>query len=121
MFRPDAPTGAKVHTVKMPLIAVRFLPLCLAAALGLATTEPAAAQPWTPPPDADRPPMPIITDTPEYCAFLAAKIRAMQRTAPVPSPDVRLLAFEGRRLCEHGQVRAGVMRMRMAWRLLTGG
>ena len=102
----------------------RCLPAALAAAIGIAAgAAPAAAQSWAPPPPAvaDRGPMPVTTDTPEYCVFMLNKVRAMQRAAPMPSPDVRLLIFEGRRMCEHGLVRPGIMRLRMAWRLLAEG
>ena len=62
--------------------------------------------------------MPVISDTPEFCFELARRFTVLQRLAVSPSPDARLLAFEGRQMCEHGLIRPGIMRMRRAIMML---
>jgi hypothetical protein len=61
------------------------------------------------------PPMQITTDTPEYCQKLLSRITDLIRlaTAPVPHQATDLTA-EGRRMCDHGQTRGGIMRLRSA-------
>jgi hypothetical protein len=63
-------------------------------------------------------PMPVITDTPEYCWHLAAEVAEARRTAPTTPPPVRVLAAEGRRMCDNGMVRGGILRLRRALLLL---
>lgn len=63
-------------------------------------------------------PMPVITDTPEYCWRLAREVAAAQQMAPNTPPRVRVLATEGRRMCDAGMVRGGIRRLRSALILL---
>jgi hypothetical protein len=58
----------------------------------------------------DNPPAVIITDTEAYCDHLQQMIgdRALH------VPDARRLFAEGRRMCDHGEVRAGIARLRQA-------
>jgi len=60
----------------------------------------------------------VITHTREYCEELST--RAMQlRLARGEAPaEADLLAAEGDRLCAHGQIRPGIMRLRRAIMLL---
>jgi hypothetical protein len=60
------------------------------------------------------PPAMVLTDTVEYCTHLQHLI--LDR--PVRPPDVTRLLIEGRRMCEHGEVRRGVSRLRSAIWLL---
>jgi hypothetical protein len=69
--------------------------------------------------DSDR--MQVITDTPEYCWHLANEVAAAQRQVREPSPDVRMLAGEGQRMCDHGLIRGGILRLRRALLLLRAG
>jgi hypothetical protein len=69
--------------------------------------------------DTDR--MRVMTDTPEYCWHLANEVAVEQRQAREPSPDVRVLAGEGRRMCDRGLIRGGILRLRRALLLLRAG
>ena len=55
-------------------------------------------------------PMPVWSDTAEYCAQLEHRIGAQ----PARSAEVRKLVSKGHQLCDHGQVRRGVSYMRRA-------
>jgi hypothetical protein len=67
-------------------------------------------------------PMRVTTDTLEYCVQLHDRIEEIERVAPapspVPSPELTSLAAEGQTLCEQGQLRAGILRLRRALMLL---
>jgi len=65
-------------------------------------------------------PMRVMSDTPEYCWHLAGEVAAAQRAVLNPSPDVRVLAHEGRRMCRIGLTRGGILRLRRALLLLRG-
>jgi hypothetical protein len=69
--------------------------------------------------DGDR--MRVMTDTPEYCWHLANEVAVEQREARDPSPDVRVLAGEGRRMCDRGLIKGGILRLRHALLLLRAG
>jgi hypothetical protein len=56
------------------------------------------------------PPAIILTDTEEYCDRLQQMIG--DRAAHVT--EARRLFIEGRRMCDHGEVRAGIARLRQA-------
>ncbi len=60
-------------------------------------------------------PMPITTDTMEYCITLAERMA----DAEMP-PHARLLWRNGRAMCEHGQVRDGLARLRRAMLMIKG-
>ena len=64
-------------------------------------------------------PMEVTTDTPEYCLYLQDRVRTLvvAATAP-PAHEVTDLSTEGRRMCDHGQTRGGIMRLRRALLLL---
>ncbi len=98
------------------MLFVRLVPAWLVAALlVLAVPGVAVAQPWEGP---AHPPMPLLTDTAEYCFYLAGRFVTLQRTVAEPSPDARLLAFEGRRMCEQGLIMPGIKRVRRALMIL---
>ena len=60
---------------------------------------------------ADDPPSFVLTsDTPVYCAQLARQLA--DRHSPLL--DVQRLLAEGREMCENGEVRAGIRRLRRA-------
>lgn len=59
-------------------------------------------------------PMPVLTDTPEYCNQLERRIR----DRPNRPPEVIRLTNEGHQMCDHGEVRAGILRLRRALGLL---
>jgi hypothetical protein len=53
----------------------------------------------------------LISDSPEYCAELAARFAAIAAEAP---EHLRLLAEEGSKLCAEGQMRGGIAKLRRA-------
>jgi hypothetical protein len=60
-------------------------------------------------------PMEITTDTPEYCQKLLSRISELIRIASMPVPhEAANLTIEGRRMCDLGQTRSGIMRLRGA-------
>ena len=59
-------------------------------------------------------PMPVTTDTPEYCTHLEVTVMSH----PNPPPDVKHLLLEGHLLCDHGQVREGIAHLRRALLIL---
>jgi hypothetical protein len=67
-------------------------------------------------------PMEITTDTPEYCKQLLHRVGDMVRLAVGPVPvEVTDLTSEGQRMCDHGQTRGGIMRVRSALMILEKG
>jgi hypothetical protein len=64
-------------------------------------------------------PMEVTTDTAEYCQHLLHRIRSLARVATVPVPhDVADLTSEGKQMCDNGQTRGGIMRLRSALMLM---
>ena len=64
---------------------------------------------------ADEPPsFALTTDTPVYCAQLARQVADRHSL----SLDVQRLLAEGREMCENGEVRGGIRRLRRALVLL---
>jgi hypothetical protein len=60
-------------------------------------------------------PMEITTDTPEYCQKLLRRITELVRLATAPVPhEASDLTTEGEKMCDHGQTRMGIMRLRSA-------
>lgn len=60
-------------------------------------------------------PMVVTTDTPEYCLHLLERVSGLLRLATLPVPrEVGDLTTEGQKMCEHGQTRMGIMRLRSA-------
>jgi hypothetical protein len=67
-------------------------------------------------------PMEITTDTPEYCQKLLNRIGDVVRLAAAPIPrEAHDLTTEGRRMCDHGQTRGGIMRLRSALMIMEKG
>jgi hypothetical protein len=58
----------------------------------------------------ETPPMQVTTDTPDYCASLAAQISLAHSS----SPEVLRLRLEGEKLCNEGYVQGGLHRLRRA-------
>jgi hypothetical protein len=64
---------------------------------------------------ADEPPsFPLTTDTLQYCNQLARQVADHHSV----QPDVQRLLTEGREMCERGQIRGGIRRMRRALLML---
>ena len=60
----------------------------------------------------------MMTDSPEYCAHLASEMVKIRNRRPLTIPYARDLADEGTRLCDKGQYRGGVARLRRALMLM---
>jgi hypothetical protein len=61
------------------------------------------------------PPQPVTSDTPEYCLRLLDRVSEMVRVAGSPPPrEVTFLSSEGQRMCDQGQTRGGILRLRQA-------
>ena len=63
----------------------------------------------------EAPPVVVLTDTVDYCDQLQKNI---QQHAVLP-PEAKRLYTEGRQMCDHGEVRAGINRLRRALRILN--
>jgi len=60
-------------------------------------------------------PVIILTDTLEYCEQLQHRTQQW----PVMSPEVKYLVHEGHQMCDHGEIRLGINRLRRALRILN--
>jgi hypothetical protein len=64
-------------------------------------------------------PMRITTDTPEYCRQLDDRLaRMLSATSMSSTEDVQQLSTDGKRMCNQGEVRGGILRLRQALVLL---
>jgi hypothetical protein len=65
------------------------------------------------------PPQQVTSDTPEYCLHLFDRVSEMVRGASAPPPqEVTFLSSEGQRMCDQGQTRGGILRLRRALMLM---
>jgi hypothetical protein len=62
----------------------------------------------------------VLTYTQEHCRELARRADELRARATTPHAEANLLATEGARLCAHGQLRPGIIRLRRAVVLLRG-
>jgi hypothetical protein len=68
------------------------------------------------------PPSVVTTDTPEYCQKLIDRISQEIQVASAPPPvEVASLSTEGKRMCNDGLTRGGVLRLRRALLILQQG
>ena len=57
----------------------------------------------------------VTTDTPEYRLQLLDRVSELVRVAETPPPqEVTSLSSEGQRMCDQGQTRGGILRLRRA-------
>jgi hypothetical protein len=90
-----------------------------AAVLGTVLCLPVLAPPASAQPTGAPAPLQVMTDTPEYCVTLRERLDRMPADAPtVVLSEVRDLETEGRRLCDSGETRGGILRMRRALMLM---
>lgn len=67
-------------------------------------------------------PMEVTSDTPEYCLYLLDRVSKLASVAAAPVPrNVTDLTTEGHRMCEHGQIRSGIVRLRSALLMMERG
>jgi hypothetical protein len=65
------------------------------------------------------PPERVTSDTPAYCQLLLERVHELARNvADLPRREASGLADEGRRLCDGGEIRAGLLRLRHAVMLI---
>jgi hypothetical protein len=70
-------------------------------------------------PVASQSPQQITSDTPEYCLQLLDRVSKMASSAGTPpSQEVGYLSSEGQRMCDQGQTRGGILRLRRALMLM---
>jgi hypothetical protein len=85
--------------------------MALLGAIPMIFATPVAAQIQAPQSN----PMVVTTDTPEYCLHLLDRVSDLVRTAVSPVPrEVTDLTTEGHRMCEHGETKGGIRRLRSA-------
>ena len=61
----------------------------------------------------------VTTDTPEYCLQLLDRVSELVRLAATPPPqNVTQLSSEGQKMCDQGQTRGGILRLRRALMLM---
>ena len=64
-------------------------------------------------------PQRVTSDTPEYCLKLLDRVGELVRVAPAPPPrEVTFLSSEGQRMCDQGQTKGGILRLRRALMLM---
>ena len=64
-------------------------------------------------------PQRVTSDTPEYCLRLSDRVSELVRvTSPPPPDEVTALSSEGQRMCDKGQTRGGILRLRRAWMMM---
>jgi hypothetical protein len=67
-------------------------------------------------------PMEVTSDTPEYCLELADRVNNLVEVSQSKPPQqVADLQVQGKEMCEHGQTRGGIMRLRQAILLMKHG
>ena len=65
------------------------------------------------------PPQEVTTDTPAYCLRLLDRVGELVRNTGSPPPqEVTFLSNEVQRMCDQGQTRGGILRLRRALVLL---
>ena len=80
-----------------------------------AVTDPCVAQTVT-----SQAPMELTTDTSAYCWYLVDRLHSSMQVDPAPpSHQVADLFAEGRHMCEIGQTRPGILRLRLGLMLIT--
>jgi hypothetical protein len=58
-------------------------------------------------------PQRVTSDTPEYCLRLSDRVSELVRVTSPPQ-EVTSLSTEGQRMCDQGQTRGGILRLRRA-------
>jgi hypothetical protein len=98
-----------MRCMRMPVILLISAGLALGLGIGVSATLPGALLGR-----ADQTATPVTTDTLEYCHRLAAELASAQ----VTPADTRQLTTDGLLLCQQGQIRGGILRLRRAMLML---
>jgi hypothetical protein len=108
--RETGSTNVRSMTLGTRTISFAGMATCLALAALVLGAMPVVGQ---------SPPQQITSDTPEYCLQLLDRVSEMVRVAPTPPPqEVSSLSNEGQRMCDQGQTRGGILRLRRALLLM---
>jgi hypothetical protein len=91
---------------RAPKISRRVAGLGLAAVL---VATPVLGQPA---------PQRVTSDTPEYCLRLSDRVSELVRVTSPPQ-EVTSLSTEGQRMCDQGQTRGGILRLRRALMMMA--
>lgn len=84
----------------------------IAVSVAFSASAPLAARAQQAPSPA---PAMVTSDTPEYCNALRLRVAELPANADDDQQaEARSLADEGRHLCDEGQTRAGILRLRRA-------
>jgi hypothetical protein len=106
-----ASTSMAAMSLKARTTSLAGLVACLGLAVVLMGAVPVVGQP---------PPQRVISDTPEYCLRLLDRVSELVRLASAPPPrEVTSLSSEGQRMCDQGQTRGGILRLRRALMLMV--
>jgi len=96
--------------MKLPAHLYALVAVPLSVGLGIAVMpSPVAGQAMPPQ---------VTTDTPQYCLQLLDQVSEEVRVSAHPPQEVSNLSTEGQRMCDQGQTRGGIMRLRRALVLL---
>lgn len=64
----------------------------------------------------------VTTDTLDYCKELLGRLGTLMRDSKASAlEEARTLSREGERLCQHGQAKGGILRLRQAYVLIAPG
>jgi hypothetical protein len=99
--------------MKLPARLSAALAVPLSIGLGFAIMPSPAAGQVTP--------EQVTTDTPQYCLQLLDRVSELARVNAHPPQEVTDLSTEGQRMCDQGQTRGGIMRLRRALVMLRRG
>lgn len=105
-------TAVILHGMKLPAHLYAVVAVPLSVGLGLAVMPSAVVGQSAPPQ--------VTTDTPQYCLQLLDEVSEQVRVYAHPPQEVTNLSTEGQRMCDQGQTRGGIMRLRRALVLLRG-
>ena len=105
-----APPGGEAGSSRFGRMASLVRTICLGATAAWIGAMPVASQ---------SPAQRVTSDTQEYCERLLDRVSELVRVADAPPPDeVTSLANEGQRMCDQGQTRGGILRLRRALLML---
>ena len=99
--------------MKPPSRYYALLAVPLSVGLGLAVMPSPVVGQATPPQ--------VTTDTPRSCLQLLDEVSELVRVNAHPPEEVSNLSTEGQRMCDQGQTRGGIMRLRRALVMLRQG
>jgi hypothetical protein len=107
---PGQGKGGKLVSMNLPARVHAVLAVQLSVGVAFATMPPSLA--------GESAPDLVTTDTPQYCLQLLDRVSEMVRSRANLPDEVTTLSTQGQRMCDQGQTRGGIMRLRRALVLL---